>query len=125
MRIFEFDQASGWKKSKTIFDQVHELSIKQSVSLLLFAERPSSFQHHPTISITPSADYTPPPESEHQLADDTAYVVEISMNTHTPYAPVGQPKNAGKMRPGVTMKDVTLANAVEEVYRETIRADAL
>ena len=85
----------------------------------------SSLQHHPSVSVTPSADYKPPAESEHQLADDTAYVVEVSLNTHTPYAPVGQPKNAGKMRPGVTMKDVTLANAVEEAYRVIVRSDGI
>lgn len=35
VRIYELDQASGWKRSKVIFDRVHDLSIELSVSLTI------------------------------------------------------------------------------------------
>ena len=81
---------------------------------------PADIQHHPSIVISPVGDYTPRPTGK--LADDTAYVLELSTHTHTPLPPVGQPKDSAKMRPGVTMKDTQLAHLVEDEYRRIIES---
>jgi hypothetical protein len=61
----------------------------------------------------------------------SGYVVQVETHTHTPTAPMPPRKgddsahaykvaypSGGQMRPGVTTKDLRLAEAVEEVHRE-------
>ncbi|KAK6908152.1 hypothetical protein L486_07529 [Kwoniella mangroviensis CBS 10435] len=75
--------------------------------------------HHPTTLITPSSDYIPSSTSlQNTGKEDNGYVIEISTHTHTPLPPYPLPtKNpAHKMRPGVTSKDIRLAERLEEVW---------
>jgi len=55
------------------------------------------------------------------VSDTTGYVVAVSTHTHTPLPPIKYPKTADGiqdvMRPGVTGKDLRLADALEEVYQ--------
>jgi hypothetical protein len=55
------------------------------------------------------------PSDDLPLSLDTGYLLELSTHTHTPLPPVGQPKETGKPRPGVTTKDVRLAEEIEEI----------
>ncbi|WWD04907.1 hypothetical protein V865_002978 [Kwoniella europaea PYCC6329] len=75
--------------------------------------------HHPTILITPSSDYIPSSTSlQHTGKENNGYIIEISSHTHTPLPPYPLPaKNlAQKMRPGVTGKDIRLAERLEEAW---------
>ncbi|WVQ72867.1 hypothetical protein IAR50_002428 [Cryptococcus sp. DSM 104548] len=77
--------------------------------------------HHPTIHISPLSDYTPPSPSLISPQSQTDYIVELSTHTHTPLPPYPQPTKGGKkMRPGVTGKDVALAEKVEEIYGQVV-----
>lgn len=73
-------------------------------------------QHHPVLNISPASDWTP--SADLSLSAEAGYVLELSTHTHTPLPPIGTPKDAGRMRPGVTQKDLNLAQKVEEVYKE-------
>ncbi|WWC96142.1 hypothetical protein V866_003009 [Kwoniella sp. B9012] len=75
--------------------------------------------HHPTILITPSSDYIPSFTSlQNTGKENNGYLIEISTHTHTPLPPYPLPtKNpAHKMRPGVTGKDIRLAERLEEAW---------
>jgi len=73
--------------------------------------------HHPTLIISPARDYT---ASALSPPEEAGYVVEFSTHTHTPLPPLQStlPKDAKSMRPGVTGKDLKLAEKVEKVFRE-------
>lgn len=90
-------------------------------------------QHHPTIVICPVSDHTPTSLSLSVPDDPTSgYILELSTHTHTPLPPIrtqsqpqplGSASNGGattKMRPGVTGKDLKLAERIEEVFQELI-----
>ena len=73
-------------------------------------------EHHPVITILPASDHIP--IDELPLSAETGYILHLSTHTHTPLPPIGTPKDAGKMRPGVTQKDLNLAERLEAVYNE-------
>ncbi|KAK1925696.1 hypothetical protein DB88DRAFT_509352 [Papiliotrema laurentii] len=75
-----------------------------------------SQDHHPVLNISPASAWTP--SADLSLSAEAGYVLELSTHTHTPLPPIGTPKDAGRMRPGVTQKDLNLAQKVEEVYKE-------
>ncbi|WVR06309.1 hypothetical protein IAU60_003339 [Kwoniella sp. DSM 27419] len=71
--------------------------------------------HHPTILICPASDYNTSSAAISSLQrPTTGYVVEISTHTHTPLPPFPAPTKGGdKMQPGVTGKDLRLAERLE------------
>ncbi|WRT67739.1 uncharacterized protein IL334_004711 [Kwoniella shivajii] len=74
--------------------------------------------HHPTILIIPSTDYTPSSPSLVSSKEVNGYIVEISTHTHTPLPPYPKStKDAIKMRPGITAKDIRLAEKLEESWK--------
>lgn len=83
-----------------------------------------SGQHHPTIHISSFLDYISRSPSllsfQTQTQSQTDYIVELSTHTHTPLPPYPLPAKGNKMRPGVTGKDIKLAQKVEEVYGELV-----
>ncbi|WVW84712.1 hypothetical protein I302_106747 [Kwoniella bestiolae CBS 10118] len=75
--------------------------------------------HHPTVLITPLSDYIPSTTSLQTSAkENNSYIIEISTHTHTPLPPYPTPtKNqTHKMRPGVTGKDIRLAERLEHAW---------
>ncbi|WWC62596.1 uncharacterized protein I303_105193 [Kwoniella dejecticola CBS 10117] len=100
--------------------------------------------HHPTISISPSSDYSPSSSTLDMIrqAEESrgqGYIVEISTHTHTPLppyptptptptAPTGTKDKTGKshsdstkIRPGITRKDIKLAEWLESAWKEVMR----
>ncbi|WWC88670.1 uncharacterized protein L201_003583 [Kwoniella dendrophila CBS 6074] len=76
--------------------------------------------HHPTILITPSSDYSPSSFSLESTVN--GYIVEISTHTHTPLPPYPIPtkNHPHKIRPGVTGKDINLAESLEKAWEEVM-----
>lgn len=69
-------------------------------------------QHHPTIVSGPSCD----------VADRSeGYTLRVSMLTHTPMPPLGT-KMERKLAPGVTGKDLKLAQAIEGLWQQDGKA---
>lgn len=73
-------------------------------------------QHHPTLTIAPFADL---PSSMRDIItvkrEEAGYVLHVSTHTHTPLPPLGAEGAAfeGTPRPGVTYKDLKLAERIE------------
>ncbi|ODN95271.1 hypothetical protein L198_04661 [Cryptococcus wingfieldii CBS 7118] len=77
--------------------------------------------HHPTIHISPLSDYAPPSPTLIFPQSQSDYIIELSTHTHTPLPPYPQPTKGGaKMSPGVTSKDVALAERVEGIYEQVV-----
>nr|XP_031864173.1 uncharacterized protein CI109_000085 [Kwoniella shandongensis]KAA5531245.1 hypothetical protein CI109_000085 [Kwoniella shandongensis] len=104
VRVYEFgDGKEGWRDLLRFVAKTGEVIEEED--------------HHPSILISPSSDYKPILPSSSPLSDRT-YVVELSTHTHTPLPPYPLTTKGGKMKPGVTGKDVKLAERVEGVFEE-------
>ncbi|OXG83254.1 hypothetical protein C349_03098 [Cryptococcus neoformans var. grubii Br795] len=111
VRVFELGEGKeGWRRLIKFVGHVGQVVEDQD--------------HHPTIHISPLSGYISPSPSllsfQTQSQSQTGYIVEISTHTHTPLPPYPLPSKGSKMRPGVTGKDIKLAQKVEEVYGEVI-----
>ncbi|WVQ65741.1 uncharacterized protein L199_003919 [Kwoniella botswanensis] len=106
VRVFTMgDGKEGWKDAMSFVQKAGEIIEEED--------------HHPTILITPSSDYIPSSTSlQNTGKENNGYIIEISTHTHTPLPPYPLPtKNpAHKMRPGVTGKDIRLAERLEEAW---------
>ncbi|KAL1412894.1 hypothetical protein Q8F55_000643 [Vanrija albida] len=83
--------------------------------------------HHPCITIAPLADLGPE-KREHVVEEEggipPGYVLHLATHTHTPLPPLtldsaGHPAITfdGKPRPGVTGKDLNLADRIEKLWQ--------
>ncbi|WVQ83008.1 hypothetical protein IAT38_005146 [Cryptococcus sp. DSM 104549] len=108
VRAFEMGEGKeGWNRVLEFVERVGRVIEEQD--------------HHPTLLISPSSDYRPsaPSLTPTPQPSPHGYVVELSTHTHTPLPPYPEPTKGGtKMRPGVTGKDLKLAEKTEEVYGE-------
>ncbi|KGB74805.1 hypothetical protein I307_01064 [Cryptococcus deuterogattii 99/473] len=111
VRVFELGEGKeGWRRLIKFVGQVGQVIEDQD--------------HHPTIHISSFSDYISRSPSllsfQTQTQSQTDYIVELSTHTHTPLPPYPLPAKGNKMRPGVTGKDIKLAQKVEEVYGELV-----
>ncbi|GFZ45258.1 hypothetical protein JCM24511_02984 [Saitozyma sp. JCM 24511] len=112
VRMWEFGEGKdGWRGL---------MRFAQTVGQIVEEE-----DHHPTITISPASDYRPTSTSLSTPNNTRGYVLEISTHTHTPMPPLpshsdglaqSSANNATKMRPGVTGKDLRLAERLEEAF---------
>ena len=99
---------------------VQEENVSESKIPGVLANTP---QHHPTIIICPGTDYVNA-LSLPIWEDKTDHIIEITMHTHTP---LPETKTAGDDRepgPGVTGKDLKLAERIESIWEEIQAAES-
>ncbi|KAK8858553.1 hypothetical protein IAR55_002782 [Kwoniella newhampshirensis] len=103
LRVYEFKEGKeGWRELLAFVREVGKVVEEED--------------HHPTILISPSSDYKPLISLP---LSTRSYVVELATHTHTPLPPYPLPTKGDKMRPGVTGKDLKLAERIESVWEET------
>nr|ODN79196.1 hypothetical protein L203_06001 [Cryptococcus depauperatus CBS 7841] len=91
VRIFNLGHGKeGWKRMMAFTSEVGQVVEEQD--------------HHPTMHIS-------------SLANSSNYTLTLSTHTHTPLPPYPLPKGSC-IQPGVTTKDVQLAERIEQVYRK-------
>ena len=92
-------------------------------------------QHHPSLNISPASDYRPTHTALQRPDAATGYVIEISSHTHTPLPTLKSKVEAAqtttigqsvetKPAPGVTGKDLKLAERLEAAYEDIMGTKA-
>ncbi|ORY31358.1 hypothetical protein BCR39DRAFT_453448, partial [Naematelia encephala] len=106
VRIYDFPpEREGWVGLSRFFTKISDIIQEEN--------------HHPGIIISPSTDYNPSSTAlETPSRSQKTYILEITTYTHTPMPPkLGTENNEqGIIRPGVTGKDIRLAERFEEVF---------
>lgn len=119
VRSYEFERTQeGWASATAVFNKM--CSAAQSTNVRVVSDRSSPLtligQHHPSISLVPATEYERPDDMA-RLDGGTGYVLTLSVLTHSPLPPAGQPKEpAVSIQPGITTKDLQFAQAAEEAY---------
>ncbi|WWC70788.1 uncharacterized protein I206_104740 [Kwoniella pini CBS 10737] len=109
IRVFLMgDGKEGWRDTMKFVAQVGKIVEQED--------------HHPTIRIMPSSDYIPSSTSLDISTQKIGYIVEISTHTHTPLPPypISTKDKSQKMRPGITGKDIKLAERLEKAWKEVM-----
>ncbi|BEJ14963.1 hypothetical protein CspHIS471_0407300 [Cutaneotrichosporon sp. HIS471] len=102
VRAYAFpSDRDGWRALMTLMARI--------------GEAVEELDHHPVLLAAPASDL-PPDVAE--LAPNAGYVLYIATHTHTPMPPMGV-QMEGKPSPGVTGKDLALAEWVERAFGDS------
>jgi hypothetical protein len=104
----------GWRALIGLFARVSEAVEVEDVSGLDTVDTDN--KHHPSLTVAPFADL-PSAMREIVETEEAGYVLHVSMHTHTPMPPLGA-EFEGKPAPGVTHKDLKLAERIEALAGE-------